>query len=143
MSGPNLEIARDLIARFFNGRNPALATEFFASDLEWHGGSVGSVAGAENYADAMRQFFAAVPAVRAAEQDVLVDGDKVALRLVVEGTYEGDPWGVPPSGNRVAWDFIITYRFADGKVAERWAAEDWVSILQGIGVFTPPWLPRD
>lgn len=143
MVGSNTEIVRDLIARFFNGHDPDLATEFFAPDLEWHGGSIGSVTGAKNYADVMRQFFAGMPDVRAAEQEALEDGDRVAMRFVVEGTHEGTLWGVPATGSRVAWNAIMTYRFVDGKVAEQWAAEDWVAVLHGIGVFTPPWLAGD
>lgn len=141
MSGSN--IARDLIARFFNGHDPDLTTEFFAPDLAWHGGSVGSVTGAENYADVMRQFFAALPDVHAAEQEVLGDGDRVAMRFIVDGTHKGNLWGVPATGTHVTWNAIMTYRFVDGQVAEQWAAEDWVAILHSIGVLTPPWLVRD
>jgi hypothetical protein len=44
----NVEVARDLIARFFNGHNPGVAEEFFTPDLRWHGGSVGSIDGVGN-----------------------------------------------------------------------------------------------
>lgn len=56
-----------------------MATEFFASEMEWNGGSVGSVIGAENYTTHMRQFFETLPDVYASEQEVLEDGDKVAM----------------------------------------------------------------
>lgn len=130
---------RDLIQRFFNGHDPNLAAEFFTPDLHWHGGSVGSVEGSSNYADVMRQFFAALPDVHATEQDVVAEGDKVAMRFVVEGAHLGTLWGVPATGNPVRWDALMIYRFVDGKVAEQWAVEDWTAILQRVIGFRPPW----
>ncbi len=91
MSGSHIDIVCDLIARFFNGHNPDLATEFFASQLEWNGGSVGSVIGAENYAAVMRQFFEALPDVHAAEQEVLGDGDKQGF-LVYPKSFKSTPF---------------------------------------------------
>ncbi len=76
------------------------------------------------YADVMRQFFAALPDVHAAEQEVLGDGDRVAMRFIVDGTHKGNLWGVPATGTHVTWNAIMTYRFVDGQVAEQWAAED-------------------
>jgi hypothetical protein len=31
------------------------------------------------------------------------------------------------------------YRLADGKIAEEWAADAAVAMLQGMGAYTPPW----
>jgi predicted ester cyclase len=135
----NVAVIRDLIERFFNGHNPGLAGEFFTPDLRWHGGSVGSIDGANAYADVMRGFFTALPDVHAAEQEMLADGDRVAARLIFSGTHRGPLWGLPPTGAQVKWNAIMTYRLVDGKIAEQWAAEDWVAILHDIDAFIPPW----
>jgi predicted ester cyclase len=60
--------------------------------------------------------------------------------LVVEGTHEGELWGLPPTGRRVRWDATTIYRIRDGKVVEQWAAEDWTAIVHAVGDYTPPWL---
>jgi steroid delta-isomerase-like uncharacterized protein len=143
MAQSNLEIVRELIDRFFNGHNAELAEEFFTQDLHWDGGSVGSVDGAKNYAAVMEQFWAALPDAHAAEQTAVADGDTVAMRFVVTATHTGELWGIPATGERVQWNAIMTYRFKGGRVAEQWAAEDWVAILQQIGVVTPPWMLTD
>ncbi len=135
----NIDIVRDLIDRFFNGHSPGLASDFFADNLTWHGGSVGTVEGVHNYADVMRGFWAALPDARARELDAIEDGDTVAMRLVVTATQTGELWGIAPTGRSVEWNAIMTYRFVDGKIVEQWAAEDWAGILQQIGYFTPPW----
>jgi predicted ester cyclase len=58
----------------------------------------------------------------------------------MEGTHEGELWGLAPTGRRLRWDAIMIYRMQDGKVVEQWAAEDWTAILHGLGDYTPPWL---
>ncbi|MGH2949009.1 MAG: ester cyclase [Solirubrobacteraceae bacterium] len=135
----NTEIVRDLITHFFNEHDAGVA-EQYSDDLKWHGGLVGDVEGVRPYADVMRGFFAALPDVHAVEQDALESGNTVSMRLVVEGTHEGELWGLPPSGRRLRWDAIMIYRMQDGKVIEQWAAEDWTAILHGVGDYTPPWL---
>ncbi len=76
-------------------------------------------------------------------QEVLGDGDKAAMRFIVNGTHAGNLWGIPATGNHGTWNAVTAYRFIDGKVAEPWATGDWDAILHCIGVFIPPWLIRD
>src|SRR3989442_12667540 len=40
-------IARDYLARVFNGRNAERAREFFTPDVVWHGGALGTVTGVD------------------------------------------------------------------------------------------------
>ncbi|SDQ66767.1 ester cyclase [Quadrisphaera sp. DSM 44207] len=136
----NVAVVRDLIARFFNGHDTSIASRFFTPDLHWHGGSVGDVRGREDYAAVMDLFFTALPDVQATEQQLIADEDQVAARFTVTGTHRGALWGLEPSGERVEWLAIMTYRFVDGRIAEQWAAEDWVAILRDVGALTPPWV---
>jgi len=107
MPQPGIELVRDLIARFFNGRNPDLAPEFFAPDFRWHGGSAGTH-GLGAYIASVLQFFAALPDAEAIEQDTAQDGDTV----------------------------IMIYHLSNGVIAEQWASEDRIAFLQAIGGFT-------
>jgi hypothetical protein len=34
------------------------------------------------------------------------------------------------------------YRVADGKIAEEWAADDFLAFVYGVGAYTPPWLSQ-
>jgi predicted ester cyclase len=114
MTQAGIEIVRDLITRFFNGHNPDLAAEFFTPDFRWHGGSVGTVEGADAYAQTMRQFFTGLPDAEAIEQDAAQDGDTVTMRFTVQGTHTAELWGIAATGNRVVWDAIMIYHLADG-----------------------------
>jgi steroid delta-isomerase-like uncharacterized protein len=139
MSASNVQVVRDLIKNFFNGHRPDLAAEFFTEDFWWTGGSVGTVQGRDTYQSVMAGFWAGLPDAAAAEEDMIDAGDTVVARFTVTGTNTGELWGVPPTGKRVSWQAVMIYKFRDGKIAQQWAAEDWVAILSQLGQVTPPW----
>jgi 4-carboxymuconolactone decarboxylase len=58
----------------------------------------------------------------------LAERDLVATRKTFRGTHTGQLWDLPPSGNRVEWDFIDIMRVRDGKIVEHWTSMD----LEGL-----------
>jgi predicted ester cyclase len=138
--GSNVELVREYTRRVFNAHAPDLASEYVTADVKWHGGTLGIVEGAENLVGLLRGFIGALPDLDAQEQDIVAQGDMVAVRFVVEATHEGDLLGIAPTGRRVRWDAVDVYRLRDGKIAEEWAADDMAAILHQVGAYTPPWL---
>jgi predicted ester cyclase len=136
----NTEIVREYTQRVFNEHNPDLASEYFAPEVKWHGGLLGTVEGAENVTEMLRGLIGALPDLHAAEQDVVAAGDTVAVRYIVEATHEGNLLGIALTGRRVRWDAVDIYRLADGIIVEEWAADDVAAILYQVGPYTPPWL---
>lgn len=92
--------------RVFNEHNPDLASEYFAPEVKWHGGPLGTVEGAENVTEVLRGFIGALPDLHAAEQDMVAAGDTVAVRYIVEATHEGNLLGIAQTGRRVRWDAV-------------------------------------
>jgi len=88
----------------------------------------------------LRGFIGALPDLNAQEQDIVAQGDAVAVRFVVEATHQGNLLGIAPTGRRVRWDAVDVYRLTDGKISEEWAADDLTAILHRVGAYTPPWL---
>ena len=95
--------------------------------------------------DATRQSIASLravfPDIHFDLHDLLVDGDKVVARWTCSGTQRGEFGGIAPTGKHVAFTGINIYRLRDGKMIERWAEEDGLSLLQQLGV-TLPGSPR-
>ena len=137
--GSNVELVREYTRRVFNEHNPELAAEYVTPDVKWHGGTLGTVEGSENLVGLLRGFIGALPDLNAQEQDIVADGDMVAVRFVVEATHEGNLLGIAPTGRRVRWDAVDVYRLRDGKIGEEWAADDITAILHQVGAYTPPW----
>jgi steroid delta-isomerase-like uncharacterized protein len=66
-------------------------------------------------------------------------GDRVAARLTMTGTHEGELMGVPASHRPFSFGIITILRFdGDGRIAERWNVADFLSMLQQIGAVPAP-----
>ena len=66
----------------------------------------------------------AFPDATMAIDEQLAERDLVATRKTLRGTHRGELWGLPPTGNRVEWEFIDIFRVRDGKLAEHWTHMD-------------------
>ena len=138
----NKRIVRAFIETAFNQHQADRAAEYMTSDIKWHGGTLGTVEGRENFAGLIGAIVSALPDLRNVEQDIIAERDIVSVRAVVEGTHKGDLLGIPASGKLVRWDAVDVYRVADGKIAEEWAADDLLAFVYGVGAYTPPWLAQ-
>ena len=71
-------------------------------------------------------------------EDVIAEGDKVAVRFTFRGTHQGELMGIPPTGKQVTISGMDINRIAGGKIAERWAVFDMLGMLQQLGVMPAP-----
>jgi len=67
-------------------------------------------------------------------EDMIAEGDRVACRITLTGTHDGEFQGSPPSGRRLRMDHVHRHRLADGKVIERWAVRDDLGAAQQLGL---------
>jgi predicted ester cyclase len=51
--------------------------------------------------------------------------DLVATRKTLRGTHLGEIWGLPPTGNRIEFEFIDIFRVKEGKLIEHWTHMDF------------------
>ncbi|QKW36612.1 nuclear transport factor 2 family protein [Actinomadura sp. NAK00032] len=92
----------------FNTRRFDQAAELHAPDFVSHPlGSTGFAAGRA----AWRTLTGRFPAIRVVAEDILVDGDRAAVRSSVEG--------IPGGARPVLFEI---FRFEDGRFAEMWGA---------------------
>ena len=70
-------------------------------------------------------------------EDAVAEGDKVVLRWRFHGTHSGDFWTpvgtMPATGRPLTLTATLIYRLEDGKIAEEWAAIDWLTVVQQLG----------
>src|SRR5215203_7550497 len=55
-------------------------------------------------------FRSGMPDLKVDILDMIAEGDKVATRYTVEGTHEGDLFGLPPTGRRVSIESFTVER---------------------------------
>jgi predicted ester cyclase len=116
----NTELVREFIRRVFNEHNAEATRDYFSADVQWHGGTLGTIEGSDAMTSFYGELFAALPDLHATTLGVVADEDAVWCRFVVEGTNEGSLFGFPPTGKKVRWDEIDTYRVTNGKITEEW-----------------------
>ena len=83
-------------------------------------------------------FRSAIPGLRVVVEDMIAEGDKVAVRYTLEGTHEGELFGVPPMGRRLSIKSISVERVSDGKIREHWRVSDSLDMMQQLGVIPAP-----
>jgi len=99
----NKELVREFIDRVFNERNAKATQDFFSPDMQWHGGTLGTIEGSDAMTGFYGALFIALPDLHATTLDVVADEDTVWCRFVVEGTNEGSLFGFTATGKTVRW----------------------------------------
>ncbi len=65
-------------------------------------------------------------------EDIVFEGDSVAVRFSSTGTNHGPNRGKPPTNRSVRISEMAIYRIVDGKIAEQWVIPDTHSLLQQL-----------
>ena len=66
--------------------------------------------------------------------DLIGEGDRLAVRSTMRGTHEGDFMGIPGSGKKVEvsnYDFV---RFENDQAAEHWGVIDSAALMEQLGM---------
>ncbi len=80
----------------------------------------------------------AFPRFELIAEDIIAEGDLVAVRATTKCIHKGDFLGIPGTGKHISQPFCIFYRIADGKIAEEWIGINRLEMMQQIGI-----LPED
>ena len=65
--------------------------------------------------------------------DMIAEGDRVAVRLTTSATQTGEFMGMPPSGKTYEISEIHIFRVRDGKVIEHWHQFDQMGMMRQLG----------
>jgi steroid delta-isomerase-like uncharacterized protein len=79
----------------------------------------------------------AFPDLRFDIEDILVDGDKVAVRVRMRGTHQRSLFGLPATGKTVDVEQINIEHFVGSKIREHWRVTDELSLLRQLGAVPP------
>ena len=70
--------------------------------------------------------------------DMIAEGDRVAVRLTSHAVQVGPFMGLPPSGRSYTIGEIHIFRIRRGKVAEHWHQGDFLGLLRQLGASPSP-----
>jgi steroid delta-isomerase-like uncharacterized protein len=120
----NKAVIRRAYDELWNQRNVDVVDELATEDFLNHGAPPDRQRGRQSLKDVVRIFESAFPDFRYEVEDVIAEGEKVAVRDVFRGTHQGNFIGIPATGKRVTMEAIHIFRFSEGKIAEHWVARD-------------------
>ena len=130
----NKALSRRVIEEIFNKQNLALADELIDANFIDHGMGF---KGPEGFKQFVTTFITGFPDIRLTIDDMVAEGDKVALRLTAQGTHKGDFMGIAPAGKQFTATGIMISHVRGDKEAEVWESIDRIGMLQQIGVIPP------
>jgi steroid delta-isomerase-like uncharacterized protein len=82
-------------------------------------------------------FWSAFPDLSHKIEDIVAEGDKVAVRVINTGTHKGEFLGIPPTDKKVAFVGVGFLTIRDGKIIEQWSANDTMGLMQQIEAIPP------
>lgn len=80
----------------------------------------GPVDGLAAYVDGVEAVCVAFPDYHWDLQELVVEDDTIAARLIGQGTHTAPFSGIAPTGRRISTQELVVYRIADGKIARCW-----------------------
>lgn len=124
-----------LVARFVdlvNTREFEAVAALMSPGFVAHWAGRPDVQGAEAWIQAVEAMLAGVPDLRYTAHHVVADEAMAAMHYSWAGTHQGPVRGIAPTGARLSVEGMVFFRIADGALAEEWAVDDMLGLLQQL-----------
>jgi steroid delta-isomerase-like uncharacterized protein len=143
----DLEANKNLVRRFIEISNATewdRLNEIVVPDFQRHSTATAGppVRSLEAFVALQESFLATFPDQRVRLDNIIAEGDYVAIRAAYLGTQSGPMGDLPATGKSVDGPFIAFFRIDSGKIAELWVEWDNVAMLNQLGLL-PPVPPED
>lgn len=133
----NKRLARRIPEDVFGEGDLELLDELYAPDAIDHN-AFGDQQGRQEIRESYEAFLTAFPDISQTVEDIIVEGDRVAMFLISRGTHDGELWGIEPTGTEIEVQQMAVIRVEDGMIAERWFLPDNLSLLHQLGIIDFP-----
>jgi steroid delta-isomerase-like uncharacterized protein len=112
-------LARRWFQEIWVAGGEAVVDELFAPDgMGWMEGRI--ISNATDFKEARRAMMHVFPDLSIRVEDVIEQGERVAVRWTASATHRGEGLGVPPTNRRVAFRGITWLEFSNGRVLRGW-----------------------
>ena len=137
----NERVVETFLQDVVNEHNGDHAANYMNPDIQWYGGTVGTVTGRANVAGLFAGVVAAFPDAHITINDIFGQGDQVVVRVVVSGTQEGAILGIPASGRFVQWDGVDVDRLGRRQDQQHLGRRRLDRDPDDTGTYKAPWIP--
>lgn len=129
----NKEIVRRFAEEFVNEGDYETVEEFLAEDIVDYT-PLGETTGREAVLETTKELRTAFPDFVVSPQEIVAEGDTVAVRMTQWGTHEGTFMGTEPTGKSFEIEAMAFLRLEDGKIVERRVRPDVLGMIQQLGI---------
>jgi len=91
----------------------------------------------ECYEQAVTMRFTAFPDIYVIVDDIIAQGNRVAIRWTGDATHKGEFMGIIPTGKKVVMTGVSFVHIVDGKILEEWSEMDILGLIRQLGIFQP------
>ncbi len=134
MSEENKAIFRRFCEEFWFKGKLDVADELLAPDFVYHGPDAEEPRDREGYKQDVMEYISSCIDIQVTVEDIVAEGDKVAVRYTWSGIHTGELWGAPPTDKRLTTRPIAILRIANGKIVEEWDAYDSLDLERQLGL---------
>ena len=120
-----------------NKRNFEIMSELFTPNYSFSSPLGIEIKGADGFKEGMVRFSNAFPDIHCRIDDMFAEGDKVATRYTMTGTFKGEYMGVAPTGKKFEIIGILITCWVDGKEVKAWESRDMLGFYQQLRIPIP------
>jgi steroid delta-isomerase-like uncharacterized protein len=133
VSEENKAVIRRLVEEVYNEGNLDVVDELVAADVFNHPAVPEHRHGIDGFKHVI-EWIRDIGPTHYDIDDIIAEGEKVAVRMTVSGTQTGPIRDIPATGKSFSVDYVHWFRMVDGKVAELWAVRDDLTRMQQLGL---------
>ena len=134
----NKAIARRWLDEIWSKGSLVAINELCATDFVWHRAPPGVVPDREGYKqENVTNLGASFADFHCTIEDMVAEGDKVAIRWTWRGTHKGEYMSIAPTGKQVTMTGINIIRIVGGKIVEEWGESDDLGFMEQLGAVPP------
>src|SRR5947209_3862453 len=135
----NKAVAMRVFDEIFNQGKFQVADEIYAPDFRNHGLHRSlDLKTDQEFVHAEKKAF---PDLRISVQEMIAEGDKVAVLWTFQGTHTGSGYeGLPPTGTRVEIRGMTIWRIVDGRIVEEWSSFSETGAYIGMAAHLKWWI---
>lgn len=125
---PAADTTEDIVRAFyepFRTGDTSTSDEVLAADWVGLPLAPGQQQGPAGMAAQIALFRHAMPDYSVEHQDIVVQGDRVAVRNTVSGSHQGAFMGHEPTGKRIEMRTMDLHQVRDGRIVATWHLEDF------------------
>jgi len=134
MTTSNIDVVLRLwYEELWDNWNTAVADDLLTDDYRLHAPGVPVALDGETTKQVVRMYGNSFPDLKHTVDEVIADGDNVAVRWTVRGTHRSEFQGIAATGNSITLSGLTVHHVTDRRLRETWLVYDNMELLQQIG----------